>query len=117
VEVEFDNITLTNHPCVMSKAIPASKGRPSRKAPAHAPTVRTAPGVKRAATEVKPDLAGVLEQVKAYRRADQQFKQAQARLVDAEARLGGDDPVEGVVVDMQPPAAKRRTAKAGSRRP
>jgi hypothetical protein len=58
------------------KAIPASKVRPSRKAPARAPKVRTASGVKRAATEVKPDLAGVLEQLKAYRRADPQFKQA-----------------------------------------
>jgi hypothetical protein len=64
-------------------------------------------------TEVDADLTGVLAQVKAYRRADPRFKQARARFVDTEARLGGDDPLEGVVVDVQPPAAKRRIAKAG----
>jgi hypothetical protein len=69
--------------------------------------------LRKRSAEVEADLTGVLAQVKAYRRADPRFKQARARFVDAEARLRGDDPLEGVVVDVQPPAAKRRTAKAG----
>jgi len=70
--------------------------------------------IRRRSAEVEADLTGVLAQVKAYRRADPRFKQARARFVDAEARRGRDDPVEGVVVDVAPPAAKRRTtAKAG----
>jgi hypothetical protein len=70
--------------------------------------------IRKRSAEVEADLAGVLAQVKAYRRADPQFKQARARWVDAEARLGGDDPVEGVMVDVAPPAAKRRAVnKAG----
>jgi hypothetical protein len=69
--------------------------------------------IRKRSAEVEADLAGVLEQVRAYRRADPQFKQARARFVDAEARLGSDDPLEGVVVDVAQPAAKRRTAKAG----
>jgi hypothetical protein len=70
--------------------------------------------IRRRSAEMEADLTGVLEQVKAYRRADPQFKQARARWVDAEARLGGDDPVEGVVVDVEPPAvARHRKAKAG----
>jgi len=143
----------------MSKAVPASKHRPSPKARAHTPAVRKASSAKSAATavvktktlrlapeyeaglallkgvlgtpvnkmvneavgeyirkrsaEVEADLTGVLAQVKAYRRADPQFKQARARFVAAEARLGADDPLEGVVVDVAPPVAKRRTTKTG----
>ncbi len=70
--------------------------------------------IRKRSAEVEADLTDVLEQVKAYRRADPRFKQARARFVDAEARLGKDDPVEGVVVDVEPPAAKRRkSTKAG----
>lgn len=69
--------------------------------------------IRKRSAEVEADLKGVLAQVKAYRRADPQFKQARARFVDAEARLGADDPLKGVVVDAAPPAVKRRTAKAG----
>jgi hypothetical protein len=69
--------------------------------------------IRKRSAEVEADLKGVLEQVKAYRRADPQFKQARARFADAEARLGGDDPLEGVVVDVKPPTVKRRAAKAG----
>jgi hypothetical protein len=69
--------------------------------------------IRKRSAQVEADLTGVLAQVKAYRRADPRFKQARARFVDAEARLGGDDPVEGVVIDMAPPASKRRAAKAG----
>jgi hypothetical protein len=72
--------------------------------------------IQKRAAEVEADLTGVLEQVKAYRRADPQFKQALAQFVRAEARHGGDDPVEGVVVDVEPPARVRRSkakSKAG----
>ena len=68
--------------------------------------------IRKRSAEVEADLTGVLDQVKAYRRADPHFKQARARLVEAEARGGRHDPVEGVVVDVEPPAAKRRTSKA-----
>lgn len=148
-----------NYPHTMSKAVSASKHRPSSKARARTPAVRKASSEKSAAAalvktktlrlapeyeaglallkgvlgtpvnkmvneavgeyirkrsaEVEADLKGVLEQVKAYRRADPHFKQARARFVDAEARLGADDPLEGVVVDVKPPAVKRRAAKVG----
>jgi hypothetical protein len=69
--------------------------------------------IRKRSAEVEADLTGVLEQVKAYRRADPHFKQALARFIDAEAHLAGDDPVEGVVVELEPLAAKRRKAKAG----
>lgn len=68
--------------------------------------------IQKRAAEVEIDLTGVLERVKAYRRADPQFKQALARLVKAEARHGGNDPVEGVVVDLDPPTRVRKS-KAG----
>jgi len=53
--------------------------------------------------ELEANLTGLLDQVKAYRRADPAFKQALAKFADAEARHGADDPVEGVVVDVEPP--------------
>lgn len=68
--------------------------------------------IRKRSAEVEADLAGVLDQVKAYRRADPHFKQARARLVEAEARGARHDPVEGVVVDVEPPAARRRASKA-----
>jgi len=68
--------------------------------------------IRKRSAELEADLAGVLDQVKAYRRADPHFKQARARLVEAEALGTRQDPVEGVVVDVEPPAAKRRTSKA-----
>jgi hypothetical protein len=68
--------------------------------------------IRKRSAEVEADLTGVLDQVKAYRRADPHFKQARARLVEAEARGGRRDPVEGVVIDVEPPPAKRRTSKA-----
>jgi predicted DNA-binding protein len=69
--------------------------------------------IRKRSAEVEADLTGVLEQVKAYRRADPHFKQARARFVDAEARLAGNDPVEGVVVELESPAGNRRKPKAG----
>ena len=68
--------------------------------------------IQKRAAEVETDLTSVLERVKAYRRADPQFKQALARFVKAEARHGGNDPVEGVVVDVDPPTRVRKS-KAG----
>ena len=72
--------------------------------------------IQKRTAEVETDLSGVLEQVKAYRRADPQLKQALAQFVRAEARHGGDDSVEGVVVDVEPPTRVRKSkakSKAG----
>jgi hypothetical protein len=68
--------------------------------------------IRRRSAQVEADLTDVLDQVKAYRRADPHFKLARSRLVEAEASGGRHDAVEGVVVDVEPPAAKRRTSKA-----
>lgn len=72
--------------------------------------------IQKRAAEVETDLTGVLEQVKAYRRTDPKFKQALAQFVKAEGRHGGDDPVEGVVVDVEPPTRVRKL-KAGPAQP
>lgn len=65
--------------------------------------------IQKRAAEVETDLTGVLEQVKAYRRADPRFRQALAQFVEAEARHGGEDRLEGVVVDVKPPARVRKS--------
>ncbi len=67
--------------------------------------------IRKRTAEVEADLTGVLDRVKAYRCADPHFKQALAKFVDAEARQGQRDPVEGVVAERAPPAALRRKAK------
>lgn len=69
--------------------------------------------IRKRTAEVETDLAGVLAQLEAYRRADPDFKKALSTFVDAEARHGGKDPVEGVVV-AAPSSAARRKAKARS---
>ena len=69
--------------------------------------------IEKRTAEVETDLTGVLEQLKAYRRADPGFKQALAEFVEAEARYGVEDPVEGVIVDVEPPRTKARKSKAG----
>ena len=63
--------------------------------------------------EVESDLKGVLAQIKAYKRVDPKFAAAIAQFVDAEARLGGEDPVEGVVVDAEPGGAAAARTKFG----
>ena len=63
--------------------------------------------------EVESDLKGVLAQIKAYKRVDPKFAAATAQFVDAEARLGGEDPVEGVVVDAEPGGAAAARTKFG----
>ena len=69
--------------------------------------------IRRRTAEVETDLSDVLEQIRAYRKADPHFKQAWERFADAEARHGKDDPIEGVVVRGRPPAGRRRP-KSGS---
>ena len=51
--------------------------------------------VDQRATEIEADLQQVLVRVRAYRSADPGFDKAIARLVEAEARGGADDPAEG----------------------
>jgi predicted transcriptional regulator len=54
--------------------------------------------VKRRGSEVEHDLAATLTSLRAYRVRDPHFKAAIAAFVDAEARLGKEDPAEGKVV-------------------
>jgi len=54
--------------------------------------------VDRRSQEVEHGLEATLAKLRAYRRRDPQFKEAIAAVVDAEARLGKEDPVEGQAV-------------------
>lgn len=58
--------------------------------------------VERQSSEVETDLQKVLERVKAYRRSDPNYKKLWAEFVDAEARYGKDDPVEGRIKSAGP---------------
>lgn len=66
--------------------------------------------IEKRTAEIETDLTGVLEQIKAYRRADPHFRRDLDGFVNAEAAHGAADPMEGVVYDVEPPPAK---AKAG----
>ena len=54
--------------------------------------------VERRSKEVERDLEATLTNLRAYRRRDSHFDEAVAAFVDAEARLGKEDPAEGKVV-------------------
>jgi hypothetical protein len=69
--------------------------------------------IEKRAAEVETDLRGVLEKLKAYKRADPRFASARAQFVEAEARYGADDPAEGVVFDIEPPQRKAGKSKMG----
>lgn len=60
---------------------------------------------------VETDLGGLLEQVRAYRKADPDFKFARARVVAAEMEMSGKDPTDGTLFMEDPlpasPAASR----------
>ena len=58
--------------------------------------------VERQSSEVETDLQKVLERVQAYRRSDPNYKKLWAEFVDAEARYGKDDPVEGRIKSAGP---------------
>lgn len=49
-------------------------------------------------SEIEGNLQQVLDRLRAYRRADPQFKQAIAEFAEAEAAYGATDPVDGRVV-------------------
>jgi hypothetical protein len=51
--------------------------------------------VARRSAEVEGGLQDILDRVRAYRRADPDFEKMWAEFVDAEARHGAKDPVEG----------------------
>lgn len=55
---------------------------------------------------LEADLQQILTRVRANRRSDPKFDNAIAQFVDAEARLGSDDPVEG---KTQPEAGPTQT--------
>jgi len=69
--------------------------------------------IEKRAAEVEADLHGVLGKLKAYKRADQKFAAARAQFVEAEARYGADDLVEGVVFDVEPPRRSGGKSKTG----
>lgn len=54
--------------------------------------------VERRSREVEHGLEATLAKLRAYRQRDPHFKEAIGALVDAEARLGKEDPAEGKVV-------------------
>ena len=54
--------------------------------------------VEQRSQDVEHDLEATLASLRAYRKRDPHFKNAIAAFVDAEARLGKGDPVEGKVV-------------------
>lgn len=64
--------------------------------------------VERQSSEVETDLQKVLERVQAYRRSDPNYKKLWAQFVDAEARYGKDDPVEGHIESAGPVRSKVR---------
>jgi predicted transcriptional regulator len=59
------------------------------------------------AAEVGADLERALESVKALRARDPKFEGAIARFVEAEATLGGNDPVEGKLTTSTAGPAER----------
>ena len=69
--------------------------------------------IQKRSAEVESNLTGVLEQLKAYRRADPNFQYDLDQFVAAEARFGAQDPVEGVVYQVTPPVAAAKKPKAG----
>ena len=58
--------------------------------------------VERQTSAVETDLQNVIERVRAYRRSDPNYKKLWAEFVDAEARHGKDDPVEGRIKNAGP---------------
>ena len=58
--------------------------------------------VERQSVQVETDLKDVLERIKAYRRSDPSYKKLWDEFVDAEARYGKDDPVEGRIKNAGP---------------
>ena len=66
--------------------------------------------VERQSAEVETNLQKVLESVQAYRRSDPNYEKLWAEFVDAEARYGKDDPVEGRIKSAGP---KSRIKTAG----
>ncbi|MBI3915449.1 MAG: hypothetical protein HY322_00380 [Betaproteobacteria bacterium] len=51
--------------------------------------------VARRSAEAEGGLQDILDRVRAYRRSDPDFEKMWAEFVDAEARYGAEDPVEG----------------------
>ncbi|PYO03974.1 MAG: hypothetical protein DMD75_33040 [Candidatus Rokuibacteriota bacterium] len=64
--------------------------------------------VERQSVQVETDLKDVLERIKAYRRSDPSYKKLWDEFVDAEARYGKDDPVEGRIKNAGPVQARVR---------
>ena len=65
--------------------------------------------------DVEPGMQGIETRLREYRRRDPDFSDAWRQFIDAETRLGAEDPVEGRVVDSVAPgpvqAAVRKLLK------
>jgi predicted transcriptional regulator len=66
--------------------------------------------VEHQSAEVETNLEKTLERVQAYRRSDPNYEKLWDEFVDAEARYGKDDPLEGRIKSPRP---KTRVKKAG----
>ena len=64
--------------------------------------------VERQSSQVETDLQQVLERVRAYRRSDPGYRKLWAEFVNAEARHGKNDPVEGRIKSAGPVQSKVR---------
>lgn len=60
--------------------------------------------IARRTTEVEAQLTTTLDELKAYRLADPEFSAARQAFIQAEARHGKEDPMEGRLVTVTPPA-------------
>ncbi len=60
--------------------------------------------IARRTTEVETQLTTTLDELKAYRLADPEFSTARQAFIEAEARYGKEDPMEGRLVTVTPPA-------------
>jgi|SRR5580765_700093 len=71
--------------------------------------------IEKRTSQVEADLGGLLAQVKAYRKADPDFKFARERFVKAEMKMAGQDPTDGTLVTEEsvPPPGASRARKRG----
>lgn len=73
--------------------------------------------VEQKTSEVVSNVEVLVASVRLYRDADPHFKQTISMLVDAEAGLGADDPLEGsIVVEVSPPASDQSAPTRRKRR-
>jgi hypothetical protein len=70
--------------------------------------------IQKRSAEVETEMTSVVERLRAFRRADSDFRQDKEAFVAAEAELAGSDPMEGTLYDVERSdrqSAPRRAAK------